>query len=130
MERPFLQSTSTNVPTLWSGDPDAQNKVTSSANVTDLSWALSIGLRKHRDVRLSDCPNRDLPKLSAGHEEPSTLTGRDLRLAVETGGTAVSHHKHSSPASLPVLQKQTVIQQLMDPRGSHAKGRMQVGALI
>lgn len=55
-------TTNTNVPTLWSGDTDAQNKVTSSANVTDLSWALSIELRKHRDVRLSDCPNRDLPK--------------------------------------------------------------------
>lgn len=81
---PFLQSTSTNVPTLWSGDPDAQNEVTSSANVT-----LSTELRKHGDMRLSDCPKRDLSKIPAGHEEPSTLTGKDLRLAVETGGTAV-----------------------------------------
>lgn len=54
-----------------------------------LSWALSIKLRKHRDMRLSDCPKWDLAKISEGPEEPSTLTGSDLRLAVEMGGTAV-----------------------------------------
>lgn len=86
--------------------------MTSSAYVT-----LSTELRKHGDMKLSDCPKRDLPNIPAGHEEPSTLTGSDLRLAVETGGTAVwtAAGPTVSPralltASLPVLQKQTVTQ--------------------
>lgn len=92
-------------------------------------------------MRLSDCPKRDLSKIPAGHEEPSTLTGSDLRFAVETEGSLWRREallcgqlqallSHSSSASLPVLQKQTVTQQLMNPRGSHAKERMEVGALI
>lgn len=53
------------VATLGPGDPGTHNKVTSSANVTDLSsltWAPSIELRKHRDMRPSDCPKWDLAK--------------------------------------------------------------------
>lgn len=127
LRRAFHSTYKHHVATLWPGDPGTHNKVTSSANITDLSslsWALSIELRKLRDMRPSDCPEWDLAKnnlrWSGGafhtHRKRSKACCGDGRhCCVDSCRSYNLTMSSPQPASLPVLQKQTLAQQFMDP---------------
>lgn len=122
-----------------------RTKLSAVLTVTEppyLSWALSIELRKHRDMRLSHCPKWDLAKnvrrswgaFHTHRKQPKACCGDGRHRCVDTCRSYSLATSSPQPDSPLLLQKQTKTQQLLDPPpgggSSQTKGRMQVGALF
>lgn len=114
-----------------------RTKLSAMPTVTELpylSWALSIELRKHRDMRLSHCPKWDLAKnvrrswgaFHTHRKQPKACCGDGRHLCVDTCRSYSLATSSPQPDSPLLLQKQTKTQQLLDspPRGGGLRPRV------
>lgn len=121
-----------------------RTKLSAVLTVTEppyLSWALSIELRKHRDMRLSYCPKWDLAKnvrrswgaFHTHRKQPKACCGDGRHCCVDTRRSYSLATSSPQPDSPLLLHKPRPSSSWIPSRGggvSQTKGRMQVGALF